>query len=180
MSKSSSKTTQNLGHETMGCTDNETFASIFCEYKSIRFIRVRNVKLSCIYYIAMALVLVYVVAYTIILEKGYQSNDTVTGTTSVKLKGRGAIGDENGAIEDLVPLDSMDLVQPSMEENAFFVVTSMTITPNQTRQLDCDGNTHQRFLLSVHHFEYNDVHSRAVQRREPRHIHGPLRCQRTL
>jgi len=40
----------------------------------------------------------------------------------------------------LLPLDAMDLVQPSIEENAFFVVTSRAITPNQTRQLDCEGN----------------------------------------
>ena len=70
----------------------------------------------------MLLVAVYVVVFTIILEKGYQDTAVVSGTTSVKLKGSGSIGDESGSLDDLIPLDAMDLVQPSFEENAFFIV----------------------------------------------------------
>eukprot|EP01083_Nonionella_stella_P234965 826716_1 len=118
----------------------EMFAGIFCEYKSIRFIRIRNVKLSIIYWITMLVVLMYVVIFTILVDKGYQDTAEVTGTTSIKLKGSGSIGDDNGPIEDLIPVDAMDLVQPSMEEDAFFIITAVTQTPNQTRQLDCPGN----------------------------------------
>ena len=118
----------------------ESIASLCCEYKSVRFIKVRNVKLSIIYWITMLLVLLYVVLFTIVWDKGYQDTDQVSGTTSIKLKGSASIGDENGPIENLIPLDAMDLVQPPMEENAFFITTARTITPNQTRELNCLGN----------------------------------------
>merc|ERR1719410_1238649 len=87
----------------------------------------------------MFLVLIYVALFTVYLDKGYQDTDQVTGTTSIKLKGSASIGDENGPIENLIPLDAMDLVQPPMEENAFFIITARTITPNQTRS-NCNGN----------------------------------------
>ena len=111
------------------------------------------------------LIAMYVVLYTIVLEKGYQTTDTVSGTTSVKLKGSGSIGDESGPATDLLVVDAMDLVQPSMEQNAFFLVTARYMfmkpvavlneliymfsclacyrrvtTPNQTRQTNCAGN----------------------------------------
>ena len=89
----------------------ENLASIFCEYKSIRFIRVRNVKLSTIYWLAMFAVLCYVVIFTIFLEKGYQTQDSVIGFTSAKLKGSASIGDPNLLpFNQLIPLDAMDLV----------------------------------------------------------------------
>ena len=60
-------------------------AELLCEYKSIRFIRVRNVKLASIYYLTMGIVLAYVVAFTIVIEKGYQETDEVAGTSSVNI-----------------------------------------------------------------------------------------------
>eukprot|EP01084_Bolivina_argentea_P181873 314071_1 len=123
----------------MGLCDK--LAGILCEYKSVRFIRVRNVKLATIYYLLMLFVLVYVVAFTIVWDKGYQATDEVTGTTSAKLKGTGCIGNYTNFEDftDLTVLDAMDLVVPSMEENAFFITTAQTATPNQTRTF-CDGN----------------------------------------
>mmetsp|Transcript_38665 Transcript_38665/g.61717 ORF Transcript_38665/g.61717 Transcript_38665/m.61717 type:complete len:392 (+) Transcript_38665:19-1194(+) len=118
----------------------EVLASLLCEYKSVRFIRVRNVKLSILYWIIMFFVLLYVVLGTVWYEKGYQDTDTASGTTSAKIKGSASIGDVNGPLQDLIPFDAMDLVQPSMEENSFFLITARTITPNQTRQIDCPGN----------------------------------------
>lgn len=106
-----------------------------CQYQSIRFITVRNKKLVAIYYFIQFLVLCYVVGYTIIADKGYQSEDDVNGSTSVKIKGSGAIG--NGS--SLQPLDSMDLVVPSNELDAFFLTTAITTTRNQT-QTTCNGD----------------------------------------
>ena len=64
------------------------------------------------------------VVFTNVLEKGYQETATVSGTTSVKLKGSASIGDEDGPVTDLLVVDAMDLVQPSIEQNAFFLVTA--------------------------------------------------------
>merc|ERR1711902_477629 len=109
-----------------------------CVYKSTRFIRVRNKKLVTIYYTMLIVVLLYIALYTIWFDKGYQAVDPVTGTTSVKLKGTGSINGQIGTTEGTV-FDAMDLVVPALEEDAFFITTSMIITPNQTHDV-CPGN----------------------------------------
>ena len=70
------------------------------------------------------LVAAYVVVFTIMMEKGYQHTAPVSGTTSIKLKGTASIGNASGPRHELIPLDAMDLVQPQIEENAFFLVTA--------------------------------------------------------
>ena len=108
---------------------------IFCQYQSIRFITVKNKKLASIYYLILLLVLAYIVGYTVVLSKGYQASNDVTGSTAVKIKGSGAIGNE----ATLQPLDAMDLVVPSNEMDAFFLTTTITSTRNQTQSV-CDGD----------------------------------------
>jgi len=122
----------------------QRIADALCQYKSIRFIQVKNKKLAFIYYSLLLLVLAYVVGYTVIAQKGYQIADEVAGTTGVKIKGSASIGNDTDFtdITTLIPLDAMDLVRPPMEENAFFLTTAMTVTPNQTRGI-CDGNINE-------------------------------------
>merc|ERR1719334_3027319 len=69
----------------------------------------------------------------------------------IKLKGSASIGDDQNYTEitELEPLDAMDLVRPSMEENAFFLTTAMAITPNQTQDI-CDGNPNETPSCSAH------------------------------
>lgn len=111
-----------------------------CSYKSVKYVKVKNHKLSAVYWTTMLLVAIYIVAYTIVGQKGYQETSGVSGSTSIKVKGTGSIGDVNGPISELLPLDAMDLVQPSIEQNSLFVVTARVITPNQTRSMHCEGN----------------------------------------
>ena len=108
----------------------------------------------------MALVLCYVIGFTIIREKGYQATNTVKGTTSAKVKGSACIGDLKNYkdIKELLPLDIMDVRVPANEEGALFMLifytiffiyilsniaqlstTARTITKNQTRKF-CNGN----------------------------------------
>eukprot|EP01083_Nonionella_stella_P013141 37028_1 len=108
---------------------------VFCQYQSIRFITVRNKKLVIVYYLIVFVVLLYIIGYTIIANKGYQASSDLVGATSVKLKGSGSIG--NGS--SLSPLDAMDLVVPSNELDAFFLTTALITTRNQT-QTTCDGD----------------------------------------
>jgi len=116
----------------------ERLEDAFCVYKSTRFIRVKNKKLVTVYYITILFVLLYIGLYTIYAEKGYQTKDQVTGTTSAKLKGTGSVNGSIGTTTGTV-FDAMDLVVPSVEEDAFFVTTSMILTPNQSRSI-CAGN----------------------------------------
>lgn len=101
----------------------ERLEDALCVYKSTRFIRVRNKKLVTIYYVAILVVLLYIILGTIWYSKGYQKTDPVTGTTSVKLKGTGSVNGSIGSTEGTV-FDAMDLVVPSVEEDAFFITTS--------------------------------------------------------
>eukprot|EP01083_Nonionella_stella_P018116 50643_1 len=109
----------------------------FCVYKSTRFLRVKNPRLVCVYYTTLFLVLCYIVVYLVWLNHGYQSVDPVTGTVSVKLKGTGSVpasGSDTFGLNKTI-FDAMDLVVPNIEEDAFFITTSMILTPNQSRGL---------------------------------------------
>lgn len=67
-------------------------------------------------------VMLYVVMFTILMNKGYQETIEVTGTTSIKVKGSGSIGNESESWENLLPVDAMDTTK--IDENALFVWTS--------------------------------------------------------
>jgi len=107
-----------------------------CEYKSTKFIRVKNPRLVTVYYGVILILLIYIIVYTVWYDKGYQSFDAVIGTTSIKIKGTGSQG--LWYWRNTTIYDAMDLVVPSTEQNAFFLTTSNIITPNQTRGL-CSG-----------------------------------------
>jgi len=111
-----------------------------CDYKSVRYINVRSPRVAAAYWATMGLITIYILAYSVMYQQGYQDTDDVSGTTSVKVKGTGAIGNINGSVSDLLPLDAVDLVQPSLEQESLFVVTSRVITRNQTRSMHCEGN----------------------------------------
>ena len=76
----------------------------------------------------MALVLCYVIGFTIIREKGYQATNTEKGTTSAKVKGSACIGDVKNYkdIKELLPLDIMDVRVPANEEGALFMLIFYT------------------------------------------------------
>ena len=101
----------------------ETCEEIFCVYKSTRFLRVKNYKLSVVYYTTLVGVLLYVVLFTVIDEKGYQYQDPVTGTTSAKIKGTASVGGVQGSVSGTV-YDAMDIVVPSIEVNIY--ITNIT------------------------------------------------------
>ena len=76
--------------------DEETLTDILCQYKSVRFISVKNKKVATVYYILITVVLAYIIGYTIIYDKCYQVQDDVNSVTSVRIKGSGAIVSSNG------------------------------------------------------------------------------------
>ena len=86
----------------------ESLTDILCQYQSIRFITVKNKKLAAIYYFIVFLVLLYVIGYTIVIDRGYQATADASGSTSIKIKGSGLVGSN----DTVRPLDAMDLVFP--------------------------------------------------------------------
>ena len=105
----------------------------------MRLIQVRNWKLAVIYWLLLLIVALYVVIYTIIIEKGYQEFDEAVGTVSTKVKGTASTGDYYNW-SNAIPYDAMDIIHPPVESNALFVTTSFVSTPLQTRGGVCNGN----------------------------------------
>jgi len=104
-------------------------------YPSVRFVRVRNKSLALLYYAINFAILLYVIVYSIIINKAYQEADTMIGTTAVKLKGAASTGTGS----NITIYDSIDLTIPPIEQGAFFVTTNFIKTANQMRGT-CEGN----------------------------------------
>lgn len=101
-------------------------------YKSVQFIRIENTGLALVYYSVVLAVLVYVIGFTIIKDKGYQEYDNLVGSTMLKAKGFAQTSD--GTI-----YDAIDLVQPAKTDGLMFIGTNMWKTHGQTRG-SCEGS----------------------------------------
>ena len=119
------------------CREDGPLYSAVCYYKSQRLLRVRNRKLVLFYFLMLCIVLAYIVVYTVYYNKGYQKFTYVVGTTTPKVKG--TAGYKNTLTNETICFDSLDLVQPRLEEDSLFIATSMVITANQTRGY-CSNN----------------------------------------
>lgn len=104
----------------------ESWISTLLAYKSIKFITVRNPKLALFNYFLMTSIAAYVIAYTVIFEKGYQDFGGLVGTVSPKVKGVG-FDNRTGLVYDLY-----DAVLPAVEQDSLFVTTKYVRT-EQTR-----------------------------------------------
>lgn len=96
------------------------------EYESAMFVKIKDPKLAILYYILTFFLLLYVVVYSIIIEKGYQAYDNLVSSTFIKVKG--SVRDSNG-----IMYDSTDLVFPPLLPNSVFVTTNFANTQEQTR-----------------------------------------------
>ncbi|XP_071945266.1 P2X purinoceptor 4-like isoform X2 [Antedon mediterranea] len=110
------------------------------EYDTPKVVHIKSKKVGFINRLIQIGVIVYVVVWAIILQKGYQEKDEVVSAVTTKLKGvayTNITGNPNLSIEDVGPYnriwDPVDYVIPPMMDNAFFVMTNMVITPEQTR-----------------------------------------------
>jgi len=79
--------------------------------------------------------LAYVVIYTVVLQKGYQTYDNLVGSSMIKVKGSAHIGD----LDNATIYDQYDLVVPPLMPDAVFMTTNFIETVNQSRTI-CDGN----------------------------------------
>ncbi|XP_033123168.1 P2X purinoceptor 4-like isoform X2 [Anneissia japonica] len=110
------------------------------EYDTPKVVHIKSKKVGFINRLIQIGVIVYVVVWAIILQKGYQETDEVISAVTTKLKGvayTNITNHPNLNIEDVTPYnriwDPVDYVIPPMMDNAFFVMTNMVITPEQSR-----------------------------------------------
>eukprot|EP01100_Stratorugosa_tubuloviscum_P004352 TRINITY_DN2084_c0_g1_i2.p1 TRINITY_DN2084_c0_g1~~TRINITY_DN2084_c0_g1_i2.p1 ORF type:complete len:120 (-),score=12.69 TRINITY_DN2084_c0_g1_i2:20-379(-) len=66
------------------------FKSLFY-YHTVKLIQIKSFKLGLFHYTVTLLILLYIIAYSIVWEKGYQSYDQVTGSILTKVKGNSLV-----------------------------------------------------------------------------------------
>ncbi|XP_041348951.1 P2X purinoceptor 4-like isoform X2 [Gigantopelta aegis] len=111
--------------------------SVFFEYDTPRIVHIKSKKVGFVNRFLQACVIGYVIGYAIVWQKGYQSFEDVQSAITVKVKGV-AFTNLTGVPPEGGPRiwDVADYVVPPQENNAFFVMTNMIITP-QTQDI-CD------------------------------------------
>jgi len=114
------------------CLDN--FGEYFV-YTTKKELRVQNRFIAGVHILGMLTIAVYVIAYTIIIDKGYQLIGYPAGYVSSEVKGI-AFNDESTPI-NVSYHESIDLVHPIIEMDGLFLTTALVETW-QTRGL-CDG-----------------------------------------
>jgi hypothetical protein len=107
------------------------FLAPYMTYQSVKFIQVYDWRLALIKHLLTLAVLLYVVVYTVVIQKGYQATELSINAAPLKLKG--ITNSSAGQI-----FDANDLVIPPVEPDAIFVVTSFIETVNQTKGV-CPG-----------------------------------------
>ncbi|KAK1803709.1 hypothetical protein P4O66_021121, partial [Electrophorus voltai] len=117
----------------------------FFDYSTSKVLVIRSKSVGTLNRFCQAVVLAYIIGYVCVLKKGYQDTDTVISSVTTKVKG---IALTNTSDLGLRIWDVADYVIPpqvasrreeAKEENSFFVLTNLNITPNQT-QTRCAEN----------------------------------------
>ncbi|KAL7853286.1 hypothetical protein AOLI_G00201300 [Acnodon oligacanthus] len=107
-----------------------SFTQCFFGYSTAKSLVIRSKAVGALNRLCQALVIAYIIGYVCVLNKGYQDTDSVISSVTTKVKG---IALTNTSGLGLRIWDVADYVIPPQEENSFFVLTNLNITPNQTQ-----------------------------------------------
>ncbi|XP_075760493.1 P2X purinoceptor 1 isoform X1 [Pelodiscus sinensis] len=116
----------------MGLKLREKAASFFFEYDTPRMVLVQNKKVGLIFRLIQLVVLGYIIGWVFLYEKGYQSEDGIISSVSVKLKGLTVTN-----ISGMGPRvwDVADYVFPPQGDSSFVVMTNVIITHGQKQDI---------------------------------------------
>ncbi|XP_033748948.1 P2X purinoceptor 4-like isoform X1 [Pecten maximus] len=107
--------------------------SIFFEYDTPKIVHIKSKKVGVINRFLQLVIIGYIIGYAIIFKKGYQKFDTIQSAVTTKVKGVAYLnGSEVPNLESSL-WDVADYVVPPQENNAFFVITNLIVTPNQAQ-----------------------------------------------
>ncbi|CAH2295857.1 P2X purinoceptor 4 [Pelobates cultripes] len=107
----------------------ELYSCIF-DYSTPRIALIKSRKVGVMNRLIQLGILAYVIGWVFVWEKGYQEFDTVVSSVTSKVKG---VAVTNTSALGTRIWDVADYVIPPQEENAFFVMTNLIITQNQTQ-----------------------------------------------
>ncbi|XP_053557710.1 P2X purinoceptor 4 [Bombina bombina] len=111
-----------------GCC-REVYSCIF-EYNTPRIVLIKSRKVGLMNRVIQLGILAYVIGWVFVWEKGYQEFDTVVSSVASKVKG---VAVTNTSEFGSRIWDVADYIIPAQEENAFFVMTNLIVTLNQTQ-----------------------------------------------
>ncbi|KAF6032642.1 P2RX1 [Bugula neritina] len=116
------------------------FSDFFCEYSTAKAV---SIKPTCIggfhRVLQLGYIIGYVIGYVLIYKKGYQKEDVGLPGTTTKVKG--VVYTEDPRVGNQKVWDSTDIVVPGEENNAFFVMTNMIITNDQSPSECAESST---------------------------------------
>uniref|UniRef100_A0A667ILS9 Uncharacterized protein n=1 Tax=Lynx canadensis TaxID=61383 RepID=A0A667ILS9_LYNCA len=106
----------------------DELSAFFFEYDTPRMVLVRNKKVGVVFRLIQFVVLVYVIGWVFVYEKGYQTSSGLISSVSVKLKGL--------AVTQLPGLgpqvwDVADYVFPAQGDSSFVIMTNFIATPGR-------------------------------------------------
>ncbi|XP_023579135.1 P2X purinoceptor 1 isoform X3 [Octodon degus] len=105
-------------------------AGFFFEYDTPRMVLVRNKKVGVTFRLIQLVVLVYVIGWVFVYEKGYQTSSGLISSVSVKLKGLAVTQLQNFGPQ---VWDVADYVFPAQGDSSFVVMTNFIVTPQQAQ-----------------------------------------------
>jgi len=97
-------------------------------YTSEKKVKIENPYIAIVYWLGLLLIMTYVVVYTIIIDRGYQS--TVVPVGYILTKAKGVAFNTTSTFDGFNFFDSIDLVPSGAEMDALFLATAII----QTRQ----------------------------------------------
>lgn len=106
----------------------DKLSTFLFEYDTPRMVLVRNKKVGLTFRLIQLVVLAYIIGWVFLYEKGYQTQDSIVSSVSVKLKGLTMTNESS-----LGPhiWDVVDYVFPPQGDSSFVVMTNFIITPGQ-------------------------------------------------
>ncbi|KAK9536160.1 hypothetical protein VZT92_005968 [Zoarces viviparus] len=106
----------------------DALTDFFYEYETPRQVLVRNRRVGVVCRLVQLLVLVYIIGWVFIYEKGYQSTDKAVGSVFTKMKGVGYTAGINGSE---IVWDVAESVFPPQGDASIVVMTNYIITEGQ-------------------------------------------------
>ncbi|KAM9391527.1 P2X purinoceptor 4b [Pholidichthys leucotaenia] len=106
----------------------QKFVHYVFDYETPKTLVISDIGLGCVFRFCQFLVVLYVLGYVCVVQKGYQETDSVISMVTTKVKGFALTN-----TSDMDPRfwDVADFVIPPQGDHSFFVLTNMVITPNQ-------------------------------------------------
>ncbi|CAH8513310.1 unnamed protein product [Heterobilharzia americana] len=107
-------------------------ASGLLEYETQKVVQIHSKKIGITFRLIQLGIILYVILWVMIYEKGYQSFDRAVSGVTAKLKGVAFANVTSNSQLGATVWDAADYVIPPQQNSAFFVMTNLVYTPGQT------------------------------------------------